>query len=599
MPDKTVTTEALNGSETIGRRQIADRPALTLGGAARWLRLVIAVLALSLVAATVAPGAEASGRDPESPSGPANAVLQRAVQAVGGSNALTALERFEITATGANRIGYETEQPGDLIETSTYARTYTFDLDGEKLRVDTNRQPLFEAFQFLPPQSFTRVLDGNVGGITNGAGPLVPAGNLPSEAVTALRKQQRLFNPQLLLREALERPELVSYGGRVRLDGRVHRLLTIADDVAEIRLFIDQRSGLISKLETTENHPLVRDTPIEVRYHDWQRRGHQDQRNRDHRQDRRPRRSLLFPNQVELYADGALVWEETRIGVELEPSLSDDHFDLPPEATSSTVDADALLFGDQTHHLVEGFFALGFFYGPGLGLAPPAELAPGVTLLASGANTLVVEYDDGLVVLEAPNTPTHGSDIVNAVDQLAPGTPITHIVQSHHHVDHASGVRSLVAAGATAVVGNGVGEFWKDVLRAESTIRPDALSASGLTGVVEELDAEGTLVLGDNETIVTVHHTTFDPHAEDALITTIETNGQLFVFEADTYNAGFGFSLVINGPESFFDALRDLDIIDQNCNSALPLTIVPAHGFPQTLQASLDELVGLGIDVGC
>ncbi|MDH3681666.1 MAG: MBL fold metallo-hydrolase [Acidimicrobiia bacterium] len=69
---------------------------------------------------------------------------------------------------------------------------------------------------------------------------------------------------------------------------------------------------------------------------------------------------------------------------------------------------------------------------------------------------LVGDHDDGLIVLEAPFTPVHGTDIVDAVNRLAPNAPITHVVQSHHHIDHASGVRSLVAAGATLVVGNGV-----------------------------------------------------------------------------------------------------------------------------------------------
>ena len=49
---------------------------------------------------------------------------------------------------------------------------------------------------------------------------------------------------------------------------------------------------------------------------------------------------------------------------------------------------------------------------------------------------------------------------------------------------------------------------------------------------------------------------------------------------------------------SLFAALRNLDIIDQSCSSALPLTIVSAHGFPQSLETSLDELDGQRIDVG-
>lgn len=578
----------------------SDQDVAKSTGRRRWPRFLIAAVVVAVAATTFTPAADADEVEQQSSSahGRANAVLRQAVRAIGGQRALRGLDQFEITASGANRVGYESAATTGLAETSTYNNIYTFDVEGDRLRVDSDRVPLFEAFRFLPPQSFSRVLDGNVGGVTAGAGPAVAAGNLPSESVAALQRQQLLFNPHLLLQRALEQPDLVGYGGRVRLNRRPHRILTIDDDVAEIRLFVDRRTGRISKLETIESHPLVRDTAIEVRYDDWRSTtsGHRHYgRGRAHR-----RASLRFPTRVELYANGALLWEETRSAVQLDPSLPEGHFDLPPETDPNFFDADGFAFGQQSQHLEEGFFALGFPFVHRPGLAPPAPLGPGVTLLASGANTLVVEHADGLIVLEAPFSPVHGSDIVDAVHQLAPDTPITHIVQSHHHIDHASGVRSLVAAGATLVVGNGVGDFWNDVLTAPSTIRPDALSRSGVPGDVTELDLEASLVLADGDDLtVTVHHTTRDPHAADAVITTIETNGELFVYEADVYNAGFGFTLVIDGPESFFDALRDLNIIDEDCNSQLPLTIVPAHGIALSLQDSLADLAFQGIDVGC
>jgi glyoxylase-like metal-dependent hydrolase (beta-lactamase superfamily II) len=545
----------------------------------RWFRIIVALLTFAMLAAAVAPGALAAGQ-PDQPDGAAGAFMRRAVRAIGGQDALVGLERLEITATGASWIRYEAPQPDGLMETTTYTRTYTFDLADEKLRVDVERQLLFEAFQFLPPQTFSIVLDGNVGGITAGAG-FAPPGNIPSSAVAAMSKEQRFFNPHFLLREALAEPGLVGDGGTVLYNGRPHRILTIDDDVAEIRLFIDQRSGLISRLETMENNPLVRDTRVEVLYQDWQARG-----------------SLMFPNRVELHVGGAKVWEETRTSVELEPSLPAGQFDLPPGTDPNFFDAEDFAFGEQSHHVVEGFFALGFFFDPQPGLAPPVVLAPGLTLLATGANTLVVDVDGGQVVIEAPFSPTHGTDIVDAVGLLS-SDPITHIVQSHHHVDHASGVRSLVAAGATVVVGNGTGGFWDDILDAESTIRPDALAGAGVTGVVEELDFEGTFVIADDDITMTVYHVPANPHADGNLITTIETMGQVFLYQADLYNAGFGFTLVIGGQAALFDAMRDLGIIDGECNSALPLTIVPAHGFPTTLEASLAELADIGVNVGC
>ena len=73
----------------------------------------------------------------------------------------------------------------------------------------------------------------------------------------------------------------------------------------------------------------------------------------------------------------------------------------------------------------------------------------------------------------------------------------------------------------------------------------------------------------------------------------------MIIYVADLYNAGFGATLTLGGPESFFGALRDLAIIDEDCQSAVPLSFVPAHGMPQSLEASIVELNGQGVDIGC
>ncbi|MGI9598595.1 MAG: CHRD domain-containing protein [Acidimicrobiales bacterium] len=513
----------------------------------------------------------------------AAAVLAKALAAIGGADAVSGVDRLAISATGETSIDYEAETPDQLAPTGTYQRDYTFDFGDFKTRVDVERQLLFEGFRFLPPQSFTIVLHGNVGGISAGAAILGPdGGNLPSQSVAALSRQQTLFNPHSFLVQALFQPTTIGDGGTVEIGGVSHHVLRVADSVSEVRLFVNTESGLIAKLETTENNSLVRDTMVEVGYDGWADRG-----------------GVSFPDTVELRAGGRLLWQEMRSSVELEPSLPAGHFDLPDEADSPTFDPATAAFGEQSHHLVEGFSALGLVYDPQPGLAPAAEIAPGIALLGSSHNSLAVRHDGGVVAIEAPISPEHGSAVVDGIGQWAPDEPISHIVVSHHHVDHAAGVRSVVAAGATAVVAGGVDEFWANVLAAPSTIRPDPLAGSGVTPVVEVVDAGPKVLVDDPGLTVTAYHLADVVHSDDTLITLIETDDQMIVYEADLYNAGFGFTVVVGGPESFFEGLRTIGIIDGDCNSALPLTIVPAHGFVQTLAESLAELDGLGVDVGC
>ena len=517
------------------------------------------------------PGTKAPERTP----------FEQAVDAIGGGEALTGLERLRIQSSGSRRVDYESPRPGGLEDVSSYTTSYMFDLPNDNLRTDTDRTLLFDAMQLSPPESFSIVLNGDVGGLSAQAG-FSPPGNVPSQYVAALRTQQRLFNPHFYLREGLADPALIGDGGAAEFDGRPHRIIRFAGRVDEIRLFVDDESGFISKLETLENHVLVRDVLTEVRYLNWQSQG-----------------SLAFPATVELYAGGALVQDETRSAVELEPSFPAEVFALPPEAVDPTLNAEAFAFGQQTHQVLDAFFNLCCYIGEESPVVT-SEIALGLTLLGGGAaNSLAVRYDQGLVVLEAPASPKHGSNLVATLAEAFPAIAITHLVQSHHHQDHAAGVRSFVAAGTTAVVGNGASGFWDGVLSAESTIRPDALASASVVPNVQEVPLDGTVVIQDVNVTITAHHVSANPHADDMVISVIETGGEVFVYQADLYNAGFGLTLVLGGPESLFTSLRELGIIDASCSSAVPLTIIPAHGAPVSLEDSLTELLGEGIDVGC
>jgi glyoxylase-like metal-dependent hydrolase (beta-lactamase superfamily II) len=102
------------------------------------------------------------------------------------------------------------------------------------------------------------------------------------------------------------------------------------------------------------------------------------------------------------------------------------------------------------------------------------ELAPGVFQTQGGThNSLVVEMSDHLVVLDAPVTDAQSMWLVGATRAQFPGKPIRWVVLTHHHMDHAGGVRGLLAEGGTLVVGQGAGAHFRRVLAAPMTRNPD------------------------------------------------------------------------------------------------------------------------------
>lgn len=90
----------------------------------------------------------------------------------------------------------------------------------------------------------------------------------------------------------------------------------------------------------------------------------------------------------------------------------------------------AVCYDERSPDVMEAIQSKGFY---------THELADGVHYATEGWYfMLVVEHDEGLIVVDAP--PTIGSDflgnnIVNAIGEIS-DKPITHVIYSHHHRDH-------------------------------------------------------------------------------------------------------------------------------------------------------------------
>jgi glyoxylase-like metal-dependent hydrolase (beta-lactamase superfamily II) len=107
------------------------------------------------------------------------------------------------------------------------------------------------------------------------------------------------------------------------------------------------------------------------------------------------------------------------------------------------------------------------------------RLANGVWRLGGGShNSLLVEFRDFLVVVEAPQHEPRSLAVIQEVQKLVPNKPIRYVVNTHHHFDHSGGLRTFVAHGATIVTHRINREFYEDVFfyPAPRTIEPDLLS---------------------------------------------------------------------------------------------------------------------------
>jgi hypothetical protein len=132
---------------------------------------------------------------------------------------------------------------------------------------------------------------------------------------------------------------------------------------------------------------------------------------------------------------------------------------------------------------------------------PPAEYAPRRTTAATPSavrvaegiffieglgplRSLVVDTDDGVVVVEAPLNRGVAEQAISLVEEVLPGRPIRYLVLTHHHGEHVGGIAAYVARGATIVIPPGTEDYFNAVLMAPRTFsawlmpNPPALPAT-------------------------------------------------------------------------------------------------------------------------
>jgi glyoxylase-like metal-dependent hydrolase (beta-lactamase superfamily II) len=107
------------------------------------------------------------------------------------------------------------------------------------------------------------------------------------------------------------------------------------------------------------------------------------------------------------------------------------------------------------------------------------KLADGVWLLGGGThNSMLVEFRDFVAVVEAPVNEARSLAVIAEVNRLVPDKPIRYVVNTHHHFDHAGGLRTYLSQGTTVVTHESNKDYYLDILFHPSawTLQPDRLS---------------------------------------------------------------------------------------------------------------------------
>ena len=513
-------------------------------------------------------------------------ILESAIDGVGGREALSNLNGFSIKSERDEYImGQGPEAGHGLMRLSAPDVTVSHDLNQQGIRIDLVTNLAARAGGYIKRES-TTLLVGNAGYLSeDDLFGIVPERDKPLSAdkAAAAIKTERLLNPHILLKELMDQPDLLSsqqeesnVGHRysedevlpvtidrirqtgkrtliatqdwlegsqgkafhnlmvqkveidsdwfkrwqesVEIDEVGHLKLVIKNDTYPITLFINPDSGRIVKLKTMEWDVVYGDLELEVTFNDWQKVD-----------------GIDFPMLVKVSQGGAPRLEVRRSLVNVNSNL-DEHYFSPPVGVVYQHDEEAAVRGKYLSQTIRMFTMAGAAR-PKLG---SIQLEPGVDLIYAlpidGIYTMVVEQEQGVVVIEPGMNDLKGEEIIRWIGERYPGKPVTHLVVSHHHNDHGGGIRPYVANGTTLVVHDTATGFYQEqVNRPKSKVLMDALDRNPRPADIIGVTEGESYTIEDPTQSVTVYPV-LGGHTDDMVVAVLEKQSMLYA--GDLYVSG-------------------------------------------------------------
>ena len=161
-------------------------------------------------------------------------------------------------------------------------------------------------------------------------------------------------------------------------------------------------------------------------------------------------------------------------------------------------------------------------------------------------NSALIEMKDYLIVVEAPHGEQRSLAVLGEVKKLVPNKPIKYLVNTHHHFDHASGVRTYAAEGVTIVTHEVNRPYFERAALNSWTLAPDRLAKSKKKPVFQTMG--DNMVLTDGTRSVELYQIVGNPH-HDGIIMAYLRKEKLLI-EADVYTPARAWSRAAQGSQS-------------------------------------------------
>lgn len=396
-----------------------------------------------------------------SPSGPE--LVQRAAQAMGGQERLVGIRTLSAKGTLKQWEPEQSEVPGGEMRFGNQG-SFEVAMTSQAVRYDYEKHfayPAARTFRYseivTPQAGYVLGVDSN----SRNAQSLKrdpPAHSMSGLRLAATQREQMRGSATGLVAAMNADAERLRPAVDLTIGGTVYPAVSYGPFIVAF----DPQTGLPARVRTLDYDNIWGDVTYDVVLSEWRDAG-----------------GVRIPMRRSYELNGRVVQEVQLSEVRLNPSIDPTKFDVPA-ALRATAEPPArgnvpwqwvirrqfigvYLDSDNPSYDTKASKGLRF-----------QELAPGVFHVVGGThNSLVVEMSDHLVVVDAPVSDAQSLWVLNEASRRFPGKPVRWLVLTHHHMDHAGGLRAYLAQGATLVVGQGARAHFRRVLAAPIERNPD------------------------------------------------------------------------------------------------------------------------------
>jgi glyoxylase-like metal-dependent hydrolase (beta-lactamase superfamily II) len=391
----------------------------------------------------------------------------------------------------------------DVLDVST-TKTFQFTANGTMFQLGQNTNPAGPW-----PRSFvksmTRVYDFTTGAMRDEV-VRIPADTLPigaeQQTVTLVsgdhgwnvagkdttprlfeaseRAHQIVISPHGILRAAFANNATVA---KRTIEGRPMMVLSFTDrGKHKVAAFVNDQNA-IERVESSYGHPVVGDIKVVTYYGSY-----------------RDFAGVKFPSKIIQYQDDKPTLDVTVTAVRGNPPVD---IEVPADVRKDPVPVKSEKVAD------------GVWYITGV-----------------SAYSVLIEMKDYLVVVEAPHGEQRSLAVMGEVKKLVPNKPIKYLMNTRHHFDHASGVRTYAAEGVTIVTHEVNRPYFERAAANSWNLAPDRLAKSKTKPIFQTMG--DNMVLTDGARSVELYQVVGNVHHDGIIMAYLRK--EKILIEADVFN---------------------------------------------------------------